>query len=34
MNRTVYQNNFNGWNAQFHPLKPTVSSYGTHGFIL
>ena len=34
MSRTVCQNNFKGWNAQFHPLKPTVSSYETHSFIL
>mgnify|MGYP001695266686 CR=1 FL=1 len=34
MSRTVYQNNFKGWNAQFHPMKRTISSYETHGFIL
>ena len=27
MSRTVYQNNFKGWNAQFHPMKRTISSY-------
>ena len=34
MSRTVYQNNFNGWNAQFHPVERTVSSCETHSFIL
>ena len=34
MSRTVCQNNFKGWNPQFHPLKPTISSFETHGFSL
>ena len=34
MSRTVCQSNFKGWNAQFHPMKLTISSDETHGFIL
>ena len=34
MNRTVSHENFMGWNAPFHPMKRTISSYETQSFIL
>ena len=34
MNRTVSHKNFIGWNAQFHPMKRTISSDETLSFIL
>ena len=34
MNRTASHENFIDWNAQFHPMKRTLSSYETLSFIL